>query len=1062
MLNRTQKSIEKNKARRNAVNLYLAGENIEEIARQCTLSINNVSIAIKNYIDIGWEAVEASGQGGTGRARKLNPNQELKLQSLIRSHLPVDLGLDGKIWSRGLVAELITKVTNVELDRRSVDAFVIRWGYSFPKAYKYALSVDPENTKLWFDNDYRSLTSRATRESALLRWIVIRPIFSLQNILKSVITELTHNDASLTVQEPQHFVLRVENNKNQGWVVLHDMSTASISNALDDIIANEDKRIFVFIVNTTSEALHLSKEYLNESQNKLEVVKIFGKTSTKLKDYFDNKENLKLDSEGISVTQTTDPNSNIIYYEMVKNHAAKSNITIKFSDKVFINDGILFIKKTDGINEGDEYFQLNLRDCWLPPTSFSTDPTKLSMERDLCGLLIACLVDLGRRSRWSKSTYIILTAAARDLIKFFEWSWLHGIYDPMRLTEAHFIDLANQLSVGGWHNALNIDTRIENLVKGKTIIQLESYLTKPKSRKSMSVDKSFQAALGSNISSREIGPSKRILFNACGRSYSVVENISSRAKVTANFGMISSGLRQIFSTINLLAEIDSDKVLKFHPYRNPKKLAEKIGRVGHRTPTLTPDKVGDLLISCMREIRHTAPILIKVITEYISAAYSSDSGPTKFKFHISRLQACPSYSILERHLGKRILRVYGTSIDASDEISLNQVIFDVYTSAIVIIIFLNARRKDEVQHKKVGLYAGSLRLFDERLSLYWADFYVEKSIRDFVTFFVSDFTVESIQVLENLSRLAREWRNADHLYGESARGVSSLMEFPNLSEVGRLEPFWFEIDSNTDGRSRQFLINSIGEKNTNEFGLHVGRRAYALIFHYRYENASLIALAQQFGASSVERVLTYVTDGELRPGGTRASAFGPVTSARSHSNAIDLLDLEKELETVSVERVRELVEKILIDKQRRGGGFSKLLHRFHQKIFGLVDFDLQSTKEKAGKLADILINKGHRTHPAPHGNCLAAPGRRNVGARCSGNDKGELHRENASLEACTNCLYHDFTAGHFHSTQTFMEHQRQQLRSFDGDSIKARTLKASIDNAEIWLAIRLKRLGTNP
>lgn len=971
------------------------------------------------------DSSEPSSPNRIGR-RSLLVHQEIDLQLAIRSRRPDEIGLAQPAWSRAAIADLIKARTGLVVDRRSVDGYAIRWGFKTQRAYQAALQYSPERAQHWLDSKHRAFSVNVGKNKGRLRWLVVRE-------LPPVSRSLNGYSPALAELRCDSIEVRLESASLSQWVVCERNNMAALEESILHMLLLDSAHVqSVLVVNCLPFAIDEALTRPELSMNSVQVAEVFGETSC----------SSVADLGRVDVDESASP---LIEMSEVE-------------QRVLLRDTCLTLTYRSRGTGKSACWTLDLADFWLPPSALNIKPTRLSDEPYLCALIAASANEYLTALGWSKSMEKCLTNACRTLIKLFEWSWVNEIYDPTKLVQAQFHDLLVRLSSSGWFGALEIEDRVKAHLAGLECSAAEKLLCEPRSRDRASLSTRFGSTFGTNLTAREMAPIRPLILTAAGRS----EDRERKRKVRwagSSEGMAYSYLRQSLTSINLLAAIDGPNRLPYVPYPNTRKLAEQYGRPAGRTPNLRPEHVGQLLLKSMSLVRQVGPPLSRLLGEYIGKVESSPPRPSRYDTDIHLLRSCASYQNTVSALGWDIDRWSGRE-EGGDETgtSLQVLIRDVYTAASTVVIFMNARRRDEVEHSEIGLYNGALRVFDARLSLYVVDFYVEKSIQDYATFFVSDFTVEAIQLLEQFSGLARRWRQVTERVGEAAKGHSMLMELVNLMPVGREQRLMYSFDCNPSGYAYHFIESVLGAELAHSFGPHMGRRAYALIFHYRYESGTLLALAQQFGSVSIDRLVTYVTDGVRQLGGFSARELGAQATVAMRTNLKEVIELESELDLVSKERVEELVRKVLLSGKAHGGPFQKLVLRFHQKIIGRVKYALSEPDAGTKAVSTALIDRGHRSTSYPHGNCYARMDSRRGQARCKDPKTGLPDAAKASLRTCTGCSYHDYQVAHIQATQQFIEIKMQRLDWLDDASMLAKTLRKEIEEDQQYLELRKRRL----
>jgi hypothetical protein len=215
-------------------------------------------------------------------------------------------------------------------------------------------------------------------------------------------------------------------------------------------------------------------------------------------------------------------------------------------------------------------------------------------------------------------------------------------------------------------------------------------------------------------------------------------------------------------------------------------------------------------------------------------------------------------------------------------VMLHHVVSMLITAAFIVVAVMNARRRDEIRHPKLGLKQGAIREIDRNLGLYEAIFYIEKSFKSYVPFYVNKATYDAFQVLVRLNELHLDAERAVGLPATDSSEASVFWQRPFRMVDGlSRERIWFEFDQQPQGAAAKFVRYALGEKaNGQAVSAHMFRRFYALIFFYRFEHATLQAIAYQLGHLNLGVTRQYVSDASLMSD-MRRPACGQRWSIRS-------------------------------------------------------------------------------------------------------------------------------------------------------------------------------------
>jgi hypothetical protein len=193
--------------------------------------------------------------------------------------------------------------------------------------------------------------------------------------------------------------------------------------------------------------------------------------------------------------------------------------------------------------------------------------------------------------------------------------------------------------------------------------------------------------------------------------------------------MSESQLRQELTYINLLAERFDGVGLKFVPFPDTVRLAKEYGRRSSSTANLTPDVAAALLKEAHWWIDKAAEpmlLLLEAVCESMTLARKRNLELTP-KFVWEAITSSSHFESVESVLQMPIHSI-GQS-EVRDGVSFKQVMYCLASACFVIIAFLNARRRDELVHRKIGVHRHALTTVSEDLGLYQCEFYIEKTYR---------------------------------------------------------------------------------------------------------------------------------------------------------------------------------------------------------------------------------------------------------------------------------------------------------------------------------------------
>jgi transposase len=123
------------------------------------------------YVHGGLESLPQARTGRpTGAGRLLSDAQAERLQDLLRTHHPEELGIAAPLWTRRAVVQLIRQQCDVVLGVRTVGLYLERWGFTLKRPRRHSRDQDPEEVRQWLEETYPAIEARATKEGAAIYW----------------------------------------------------------------------------------------------------------------------------------------------------------------------------------------------------------------------------------------------------------------------------------------------------------------------------------------------------------------------------------------------------------------------------------------------------------------------------------------------------------------------------------------------------------------------------------------------------------------------------------------------------------------------------------------------------------------------------------------------------------------------------------------------------------------------------------------------------------------------------------------------------------------------------
>src|SRR5699024_3157762 len=162
---------EQHERRRQVIRAYKRGVNKRQISRDVGLSYTGTCRVIDRFEAGGMTALAPRKRGRReGTKRRLEPQQEAAIQTLICDKRPEQLKMEFALWSRIAVRQLILDEYGIDVPVRTVGKYLKRWGFTPQKPIQRAYEQSPAKVKAWLEEDYPAIKQRAKAERAEVHW----------------------------------------------------------------------------------------------------------------------------------------------------------------------------------------------------------------------------------------------------------------------------------------------------------------------------------------------------------------------------------------------------------------------------------------------------------------------------------------------------------------------------------------------------------------------------------------------------------------------------------------------------------------------------------------------------------------------------------------------------------------------------------------------------------------------------------------------------------------------------------------------------------------------------
>jgi hypothetical protein len=705
---------------------------------------------------------------------------------------------------------------------------------------------------------------------------------------------------------------------------------------------------------------------------------------------------------------------------------------IYHADLSLSDDWVLSLKRLEARFDEDQLWRFDFKKTWLPPNSLFPHLQRLTDKPALLRAVIMVVQEYLNRCKNSKSRTDRAKSVLQVTLLTIEYLWLSDIVELSSALPANFESIPEKLAQGGWFNALDILER----AGGLEISVLEGLLRPASMAESLAgsyaTQKDIQEAIGTNCHNVISLLRKRGLARSGKPSHTNEAGPESRASART---IVNS-----LTTINFLFDIGPEWGVSFPPFKKPDQIGRKVGKPESRTKNIPVDVAARLLKEATSWIYEYGPVVAELLEDVTDEVVACRAVTRKWMGR--RIKAFFDAS-QKRSAASAVLPFPIEFLDFGRQVpkgkhSLRQALLCTMSACFVVIATMNARRKDEILHRKFGLRNGDFRVLSASIELFEADFYIEKTYRRRIPFYVNRLTADAIQLLE---RIETSFHRIDiNVPAEGvARGVSAeralfaYRRFSLMKGVGK-ERKWYDFTAyGHDSDALQFLSLATSGARKVPVAAHMFRRMYALVFYYQYENADLQSLMHQLGHFDLASTLVYITDPSSRPEIESIKAVMDITSTeiqRARSEHIE--SLQEELSVVGDEKQIEDIFAIIAG-HNFSGGYAKYIRRIHSRLANIVRFNVAGDEGEA--VVAAVKQRGHFPRPMRHGQCMAGRTLSIKSARCVSEHGNELQREKAAVSTCSNCIFHLTSPAYLKNVEEDIEVMEKSLLSIPPGSV---------------------------
>ena len=251
------------------------GYTAEEVAAILGVARETVSRWYAAYRRGGSAALPGDRTGRpTGSGRTLHHQQAQRVQDLIDTHCPDEVGIAAALWTRAAVRDLIFQEFGIRMPIRTVGLYLGRWGYTPQKPRRKSYKQDPQEVAEWLAIKYPEFEARARREDAEIQWADAMGVRSISHVGRGYARP--GQTPELRVPGNRFSVNMISAVTNRGKVRFMTyrgrMNGALFITFLTRLLCGAEKKIFLIVDNLRVHESAAVQAWLADKQDRIEIV----------------------------------------------------------------------------------------------------------------------------------------------------------------------------------------------------------------------------------------------------------------------------------------------------------------------------------------------------------------------------------------------------------------------------------------------------------------------------------------------------------------------------------------------------------------------------------------------------------------------------------------------------------------------------------------------------------------------------------------------------------------------------------------------------------------------
>lgn len=250
------------------------GQSLAFVALLVDVHIQTLRGWIKDKKDLEKREYFGETRGRTfGEDRSISKKKEKKIQNLIETKTPDELGYGAALWTRRVIAKLISKQAKVKLHLNTVGKYLKRWGFTPQRPGKVANEQDKRVIQKWIAEVYSAIVIRAKKENAEICFEDETGVSMNSYYGRSYARR--GQTPSIKLPATKAHVSIISSMSNLGlfkfMVYKGGLDSALFIKFLEKLIKDSPKKIFLITDNLSSHKSKMVKDWVAKNKDKIEL-----------------------------------------------------------------------------------------------------------------------------------------------------------------------------------------------------------------------------------------------------------------------------------------------------------------------------------------------------------------------------------------------------------------------------------------------------------------------------------------------------------------------------------------------------------------------------------------------------------------------------------------------------------------------------------------------------------------------------------------------------------------------------------------------------------------------